>query len=237
MWQQRFPYPKTMETITFCVSDRVLPLPIEQICSVRRRRRCGALSSKREREQKKKGSLLFTKSLERVETIGGSLDGGRETAHTFGTLFYRISIGHGTSVRSERAYVTRNIELSYYFLLSLSAYTARHRSGVNTLTVASQFPIVFFFFHHHVRHFYRAIEYSPFDPLVVALFLLLYTSFLPSFDCVILIVFILRATILISRMIAIFGLLPRLANSSPRILLTKSRGERSTEGTSYPGIK
>lgn len=177
-----------METITFCVSDRVLPLPIEQICSVRRRRRCGALSSKREREQKKKGSLLFTKSLERVETIGGSLDGGRETAHTFGTLFYRISIGHGTSVRSERAYVTRNIELSYYFLLSLSlsAYTARHRSGVNTLTVASQFPIVFFFFHHHVRHFYRAIEYSPFDPLVVALFLLLYTSFLPSFDCVIL---------------------------------------------------
>lgn len=147
MWQQRFPYPKTMETITFCVSDRVLPLPIEQICSVRRRRRCGALSSKREREreQKKKGSLLFTKSLERVETIGGSLDGGRETAHTFGTLFYRISIGHGTSVRSERAYVTRNIELSYYFLLSLSAYTARHRSGVNTLTVASQFPIVFFF--------------------------------------------------------------------------------------------
>lgn len=228
-----------METITFCVSDRVLPLPIEQICSVRRRRRCGALSSKREREQKKKGSLLFTKSLERVETIGGSLDGGRETAHTFGTLFYRISIGHGTSVRSERAYVTRNIELSYYFLLSLSlsAYTARHRSGVNTLTVASQFPIVFFFFHHHVRHFYRAIEYSPFDPLVVALFLLLYTSFLPSFDCVILIVFILRATILISRMIAIFGLLPRLANSSPRILLTKSRGERSTEGTSYPGIK
>lgn len=228
-----------METITFCVSDRVLPLPIEQICSVRRRRRCGALSSKREREQKKKGSLLFTKSLERMETIGGSLDGGRETAHTFGTLFYRISIGHGTSVRSERAYVTRNIELSYYFLLSLSlsAYTARHRSGVNTLTVASQFPIVFFFFHHHVRHFYRAIEYSPFDPLVVALFLLLYTSFLPSFDCVILIVFILRATILISRMIAIFGLLPRLANSSPRILLTKSRGERSTEGTSYPGIK
>lgn len=228
-----------METITFCVSDRVLPLPIEQICSVRRRRRCGALSSKREREQKKKGSLLFTKSLERVETIGGSLDGGRETAHTFGTLFYRISIGHGTSVRSERAYVTRNIELSYYFLLSLSlsAYTARHRSGVNTLTVASQFPIVFFFFHHHVRHFYWAIEYSPFDPLVVALFLLLYTSFLPSFDCVILIVFILRATILISRMIAIFGLLPRLANSSPRILLTKSRGERSTEGTSYPGIK
>lgn len=226
-----------METITFCVSDRVLPLPIEQICSVRRRRRCGALSSKREREQKKKGSLLFTKSLERVETIGGSLDGGRETAHTFGTLFYRISIGHGTSVRNERAYVTRNIELSYYFLLSLSAYTARHRSGVNTLTVASQFPIVFFFFHHHVRHFYRAIEYSPFDPLVVALFLLLYTSFLPSFDCVILIVFILRATILISRMIAIFGLLPRLANSSPRILLTKSRGERSTEGTSYPGIK
>lgn len=134
-----------METITFCVSDRVLPLPIEQICSVRRRRRCGALSSKREREQKKKGSLLFTKSLERMETIGGSLDGGRETAHTFGTLFYRISIGHGTSVRSERAYVTRNIELSYYFLLSLSAYTARHRSGVNTLTVASQFPIVFFF--------------------------------------------------------------------------------------------
>lgn len=226
-----------METITFCVSDRVLPLPIEQICSVRRRRRCGALSSKREREQKKKGSLLFTKSLERMETIGGSLDGGRETAHTFGTLFYRISIGHGTSVRSERAYVTRNIELSYYFLLSLSAYTARHRSGVNTLTVASQFPIVFFFFHHHVRHFYRTIEYSPFDPLVVALFLLLYTSFLPSFDCVILIVFILRATILISRMIAIFGLLPRLANSSPRILLTKSRGERSTEGTSYPGIK
>lgn len=226
-----------METITFCVSDRVLPLPIEQICSVRRRRRCGALSSKREREQKKKGSLLFTKSLERMETIGGSLDGGRETAHTFGTLFYRISIGHGTSVRSERAYVTRNIELSYYFLLSLSAYTARHRSGVNTLTVASQFPIVFFFFHHHVRHFYWAIEYSPFDPLVVALFLLLYTSFLPSFDCVILIVFILRATILISRMIAIFGLLPRLANSSPRILLTKSRGERSTEGTSYPGIK
>lgn len=175
-----------METITFCVSDRVLPLPIEQICSVRRRRRCGALSSKREREQKKKGSLLFTKSLERVETIGGSLDGGRETAHTFGTLFYRISIGHGTSVRSERAYVTRNIELSYYFLLSLSfsAYTARHRSGVNTLTVASQFPIVFFFFHHHVRHFYRAIEYSPFDPLVVALFLLLYTSFLPSFAIV-----------------------------------------------------
>lgn len=175
-----------METITFCVSDRVLPLPIEQICSVRRRRRCGALSSKREREQKKKGSLLFTKSLERVETIGDSLDGGRETAHTFGTLFYRISIGHGTSVRSERAYVTRNIELSYYFLLSLSlsAYTARHRSGVNTLTVASQFPIVFFFFHHHVRHFYWAIEYSPFDPLVVALFLLLYTSFLPSFAIV-----------------------------------------------------
>lgn len=70
-----------------------------------------------------------------------------EKLHTRSGLFYRISIGHGTSVRSERAYVTRNIELSYYFLLSLSlsAYTARHRSGVNTLTVASQFPIVFFF--------------------------------------------------------------------------------------------
>lgn len=41
---------------------------------------------------------------------------------------------------------------------------------------------ILFFLHHHLRHFYTAIEYSPFDPLVVALFLLvLYTSFLLSF--------------------------------------------------------
>lgn len=168
-----------METIIFCVLDRVPSPPIEQICPVRRRRRCGALSSKREREQKKKGSLLFTKSLERVETIGGSLDGGRETAHTFGTLFYRISIGHGTSVRSERSYVTR---ASNYFLLSLPLPLYRETSiRCKHTNCRFTIPHCIFFFHHHLRHFYTAIEYSLFGPLVVLLFLLLYTSFLPSF--------------------------------------------------------
>lgn len=128
---------------------------------------------------KKKGSLLFTKSLERVETIGGSLDGGRETAHTFGTLFYRISIGHGTSVRSERAYVTR---ASNYFLLSLPLPLYRETSiWCKHTNCRFTIPHCIFFFHHHLRHFYTAIEYSLFGPLVVLLFLLLYTSFLPSF--------------------------------------------------------
>lgn len=113
-------------------------MKIEQICPVRRRRRCGA--SKREREQKKKSNLLFTKSLERVETIGG----GRETAHTF--RLFSIEFLSGTG----RPFAARGLRdasnYPYFLLFPPRPRTARHRSGVNTLTVASQFSIVFFFF-------------------------------------------------------------------------------------------
>lgn len=220
-----------METIIFCVLDRVPSPPIEQICPVRRRRRCGALSLKREREQKKKVVFYLQNRWNEWKRSVARLT-EEEKLHTRSGLF-SIEFLSGTGRPFAARGPTWREHRTTFSSLSPSPYIARHRSGVNTLTVASQFPIVFFFpspsstFLHGYRiQPFRSISRSSFFTFIYIL-----PSFLPSFAIVMyLIIFISRATIVISRMIAIFELLLRLANSSPRILLTKFRGGEKQGG-------
>lgn len=136
-WQQRF---SKTEEITFCVSDRVpsrnenrANLPSQEETEV-----WCAFVETRTRTKKKATFYLQNRWNEWKRSVEG------EKLHTrsdsFLSNFYRAR-----DVRSQReGYVTHQTIRTFSSLPR--PRTARHRSGVNTLTVASQFSIVFFFF-------------------------------------------------------------------------------------------
>lgn len=191
------------------------------------------------RTKTKKKASIYNRWKEWKRSVTRSTE--QEKLHTRSGLFsieFLLGTGCPFAARGPTWRVTSNYPTTFFSLC-----IARHRSGVNTLTVASQFPIVFFF-PSPSSTFLQGYWIQPFRSISrrSSFFIFIYflSSFLPSClpsflsfflrDCNILIVFISRATILISCMIAIFRLLPRFANSSRRILLTKLRGGEKQGG-------